>query len=137
MPNPKVLITGASGLIGGLVLNNLSEKYDFSALNRRKVERVPHRQADIASLDEILPAFNGIDTVLHLSAYLEDVNDWDNTNKVNKRVRTMFLKLQGETMYPGSFLQALEVLCLGMNWITHTAISHAGSMKKYLTTGNL
>ena len=61
MPNPKVLITGASGLIGGLVLNNLSEKYDFSALNRRKVEGVPHRQADIASLDEILPAFNGID----------------------------------------------------------------------------
>ena len=83
MPNPKVLITGASGLIGGLVLDHLYQKYDFSALNRRKVEGVPHRQADIASLDEILPAFDGIDTVLHLSAYLEDVNDWDNTNKVN------------------------------------------------------
>ena len=83
MPNPKVLITGASGLIGGLVLENLSGKYDFSGLNRRKVEGIPHTQADISSLDEILPAFRGIDTVLHLSAYLADVNDWENTNKVN------------------------------------------------------
>lgn len=83
MPNPKVLITGASGLIGGLVLENLSGKYDFSGLNRRKVEGIPHRQADISNLDEILPAFEGIDTVLHLSAYLADVNDWENTNKVN------------------------------------------------------
>jgi nucleoside-diphosphate-sugar epimerase len=83
MPKSKVLITGASGLIGGLVLENLSEKYDFSALNRRKVERIPFRQADISNLDEILPAFEGIDTVLHLSAYLADVNDWENTNIVN------------------------------------------------------
>ena len=76
MSRPKVLITGASGLIGGLILENLSEKYDFSALNRRKVEGIPFRQADISSLDEIIPAFQGIDTVLHLSAYLADVNDW-------------------------------------------------------------
>ena len=45
----KVLITGANGLIGGLVLKGLGDKYEFSALNRRPVE--------------------GIDTVLHLSAY--------------------------------------------------------------------
>ena len=83
MPKSKVLITGASGLIGGLVLENLSEKYDFSALNRRKVEGIHFRQADISNLDEILPAFEGIDTVLHLSAYLADVNDWENTNIVN------------------------------------------------------
>ena len=83
MPKSKVLITGASGLIGGLVLENLSETYDFSALNRRKVEGIPFRQADISNLDEILPAFEGIDTVLHLSAYLADVNDWENTNIVN------------------------------------------------------
>ena len=60
MSRPKVLITGASGLIGGLILENLSEKYDFSALNRRKIEGIPFRQADISSLDEILPAYNDV-----------------------------------------------------------------------------
>ena len=83
MGKPKVLITGASGLIGGLVIKGLSEKYDFSALNRSKIEGIPLRQADISNIDEILPAFEGIDTVLHLSAFLADVNDWENTNQVN------------------------------------------------------
>ena len=83
MAKPKVLITGASGLIGGIVIEGLSEKYDFSALNRRKIEGIPLRQADISNIDEILPAFEGIDTVLHLSAFLADVNDWENTNQVN------------------------------------------------------
>ena len=43
MAKPKVLITGASGLIGGLVIEGLSEKYDFSALNRSKIEGIPLR----------------------------------------------------------------------------------------------
>ena len=80
---PKVLVTGASGLIGGLVLQHLLDKYQFSALNRRPVEGVPCLQADIADLDAILPAFEGIDMVLHLSAYTEDVNAWEGTRSVN------------------------------------------------------
>ena len=34
---PKVLITGASGLVGGLVIRDLSDKYEFSGLSRRAV----------------------------------------------------------------------------------------------------
>ena len=30
----KVLVTGASGLIGGLIVTKLEDKYEFSALNR-------------------------------------------------------------------------------------------------------
>ena len=44
----KVLVTGASGLIGGLVTKNLASKYDFSALNRRPIEGIPCTQGDIA-----------------------------------------------------------------------------------------
>ena len=73
----KVLITGASGLIGGLALKNLSDKYEFSALNRRAMEGIPCVQADISDADAIQSAFEGIDTVLHLSAYTEDVYEWD------------------------------------------------------------
>lgn len=37
MEKKKVLITGASGLIGGLTIARLSDKYDFSGLSRRNV----------------------------------------------------------------------------------------------------
>lgn len=80
---PKVLVTGASGLIGGLVLRDLGDKYEFSAVNRSKVEGVPCLQADIADLDTILPAFEGMDMVLHLSAYTDDIHEWDGTLSVN------------------------------------------------------
>ena len=79
----KVLITGASGLIGALVLKDLGDKYEFSALNRRPVEGIPCLQADIADFDAILPAFAGMDMVLHLSAYTTDVNQWAGTLSVN------------------------------------------------------
>jgi nucleoside-diphosphate-sugar epimerase len=81
-PGRKVLITGASGLIGRLTREHLGRKYDFSALNRRPVEGIPCLQADIADLDAIRPAFDGIETVLHLAAYTEDVQDWDGTMRV-------------------------------------------------------
>ena len=61
----KVLITGANGLIGGLVLKGLGSKYEFGALNRGPVE--------------------GIDTVLHLSACTEDVYEWEGSERVNIR----------------------------------------------------
>jgi len=79
---PKVLITGASGLIGRLTRQHLESRYDFSALNRRPVEGVPCLQADIADLDTIRPAFQGIDTVLHLAAYTQDVQDWAGTMQI-------------------------------------------------------
>ncbi len=72
----KVLITGASGLIGGLVLEGLGHKYEFSALNRRKVEAIPCHQADISDLEAILPAFEGIHTVVHLAAYTQG-DEWE------------------------------------------------------------
>ena len=71
----KVLVTGGSGLIGGLVLKNLADKYEFSVLNRRAVEGVPCTQADISDFDAILPAFKDIHTVVHLAA--DTTGGWD------------------------------------------------------------
>ena len=81
MPKKNVLITGASGLIGGLTIAALGQKYEFSGLSRRKVEGIPHLQADIADGNAIKPAFHGIHTVLHLAAANQEheVNDWDAT----------------------------------------------------------
>ncbi|MCH7906037.1 MAG: NAD(P)-dependent oxidoreductase [Chloroflexi bacterium] len=66
----RVLVTGMSGLIGGLVGRSLAQNYYVRALNRRPVEGVDCVQADIADLDAIRPAFEGIDTVVHMAAYL-------------------------------------------------------------------
>ena len=74
---PKVLVTGASGLIGGLVIRNLADQYIFSGLNRRPVEGIKSTQADIADLDAIRPAFEGIDMVVHMSAETKDLGNWD------------------------------------------------------------
>ena len=74
----KVLVTGGSGLIGGLVVKHLGDKYEFSALNRRRVESIPCTQADIADYDAILPAFKGIDMVVHMANYTSDSDSWEN-----------------------------------------------------------
>jgi nucleoside-diphosphate-sugar epimerase len=76
---PNVLITGASGLIGRLTIAGLSEKYNFSALNRRPVAGIPCLQADINDAAAIKPAFAGMNMVLHLSANTTDVFDWGDT----------------------------------------------------------
>ena len=68
----KVLITGMSGLIGGLLRRHLEDLggYELTALNRRAVEGVKCFQADITNLEAIKPAFEGQDVVVHLAAYL-------------------------------------------------------------------
>ena len=80
----KVLITGMSGLIGGLLRKHLEGigGYQLSALNRRQVDGVECLRADIADLDAIRPAFDGIDVVVHLAAQIED-EPWETMARTN------------------------------------------------------
>ena len=66
----KVLITGMSGLIGGILRRHLESVggYELSALNRRRVEGVECFQADVTDLEAIKPAFASKDVVVHLAA---------------------------------------------------------------------
>src|SRR4030095_11263891 len=64
----SVLVTGMSGLIGGALRRHLEGKYALSALNRQPVPGVPCHRAHIARLDASAPAFEGVDTVVHLAA---------------------------------------------------------------------
>ena len=73
----KVLITGANGLIGSALRRILGDKYEWSALNRSELPGVPTTRADIADLEAIRPAFEGIDTVVHLAAVARVDASWE------------------------------------------------------------
>ena len=64
----KIVITGMSGLIGGLLRKDLATDYDLVAVNRRSLSGVRCFQADITDLQSIAPAFEGADVVIHLAA---------------------------------------------------------------------
>jgi nucleoside-diphosphate-sugar epimerase len=64
-------------LIGTALRRILSDKYEWSALNRRDLPGVPTTQADIGDLEAIQPAFEGVDTVVHLAAVAQVSASWD------------------------------------------------------------
>ena len=80
----RVLVTGMSGLIGGLLRTHLEEQggYRLSALNRSAVEGVECFQADIADIQAIQPAFEGKDVVVHLAAKIGD-EPWEALQRAN------------------------------------------------------
>lgn len=79
----KILVTGMSGLIGGLVGRALAQEYEVRALNRRRVEGVECILADVADFAAIRPAFDGIDTVIHLAAHACEDNDLEQHLRTN------------------------------------------------------
>ena len=64
----KILITGMSGLIGGLAAREFSSDHEVHGLGRTPVDGYQYTTADISDLDSILPAFDGVETVIHMSA---------------------------------------------------------------------
>ena len=76
MSKPKVLVTGASGLIGGLVLGGLSDKYEFSGLSRHAVPGIPYTVGSITDRDAVRRAVAGQDMVLHLAGETQSL-EWD------------------------------------------------------------
>ena len=77
MSKPKVLVTGASGLIGGLVLGNLSDRYEFSGLSRHAVPGIPYTEAPVTDLEAVRRAVAGQDMVLHLAGETKNDDNWD------------------------------------------------------------
>ncbi|MDE0660596.1 MAG: NAD(P)-dependent oxidoreductase [Gammaproteobacteria bacterium] len=79
----NILVTGMSGLIGGLVRARLESRAELSALNRQPVDRIPTTQADLADYDAIRPAFEGQEVVVHLAAKAGENFPWDELLQTN------------------------------------------------------
>lgn len=93
----KVLVTGLSGLIGSILRPELESLHELSALNRSVVDGIPTTQADIADEDAIRPAFDGIDTVVHLAAKAGDRHPWPDLHSTNIIGTYNVLKLARES----------------------------------------
>lgn len=63
----RVVVTGASGVIGRAVMEHLADRYELVPVTHRTAE-FPSIVADVNDLDALLPAFEGADAVVHLAA---------------------------------------------------------------------
>ena len=79
----KVLITGMSGLIGGLVRRQLEGRYELMGLNRSEVPGAKCVQAELSDLEAIRPAFEGQDVVVHLGAKSGENFTWQEFQDTN------------------------------------------------------
>jgi nucleoside-diphosphate-sugar epimerase len=115
MDRPKILVTGASGLIGGLVLRDLSDRYEFSGLSRRNVDGIPMTHASVTDLDAIRPAFRGVDGVLHLAVSVA-VDDWDEQMAVTAQgTLNVFRAAQEAGVQRVVFMSSGSTMC-GWEW---------------------
>ncbi|CAN5833115.1 NAD-dependent glucose-6-phosphate dehydrogenase Azf [soil metagenome] len=81
-PNKRVLITGAGGLIGRVLRRALAPHYELRLLSRSPLD-VPGHVADIADLQAIQPAFEGVQSVVHLAASSSTRSEWDDVLPAN------------------------------------------------------
>jgi nucleoside-diphosphate-sugar epimerase len=77
-----VLVTGAAGLIGGVVADSLSGDYAVHGLDVSRSDRVQW-VTDMIDLRRAQPAFEGMDAVLDLAAYASVSTAWDGVIRNN------------------------------------------------------
>lgn len=75
-PRTRVLITGASGLIGGVLAGGLAAEYVLRGVDRRRVIGMPSRRGNMRRLRSIEPSFRGADTVIDLAAKPDPNISW-------------------------------------------------------------
>ena len=71
----KVLITGAAGLVGGVLRDGLADRYELSTIDVRPLVG-DHLQASMADLDAVRPAFEGKDVVIDLASHATGATPW-------------------------------------------------------------
>ena len=79
----RVLITGASGLIGGVLRESLRDSYDLSGIDIRPADGFRSLVASMTDRTAIEPAFEGIDVVIDLADKVSVESSWDDIYRNN------------------------------------------------------
>lgn len=86
MATTRVVITGANGAVGTMLLERLADRYEIVALGRTAGEGpngIAIAEADIRSLDALLPHMEGVDTVVHLAGDASPDATWESVLELN------------------------------------------------------
>lgn len=75
----RILITGAAGLIGGIIRQRLAGEHALSALDLRPIGGQPSTVADYTDLAAIASAFERQDAIVHLAADPDPGEPWHST----------------------------------------------------------
>jgi NAD+ dependent glucose-6-phosphate dehydrogenase len=83
----RVLITGAAGRIGASLADQLRDRYDLRLQYHRTIPEQPpvadHLVANIANYDEIAPALDGMDAVIHMAGEPSPRASWEEVHEAN------------------------------------------------------
>jgi nucleoside-diphosphate-sugar epimerase len=71
-----VLVTGAAGLLGGVLIDGLGSARSVRGIDARSGDRTD-RVVDMRHLDQVTAAFAGVDTVIDLAANADATTGWD------------------------------------------------------------
>ena len=75
----RVLVTGATGTIGGIVAEDLADRWEMTLLSRRRIRRPGFRRLDVAhDYDRLAKLVAEHDAVVHLAYVEEDEETVDN-----------------------------------------------------------
>lgn len=80
MSNPKVLITGAAGKVGNMLVKHIADRYVLVLGDTEPIQAVSpavFMKVD-AKLEEVRQACAGVDTVVHLAAEAHPDGAWEN-----------------------------------------------------------
>lgn len=118
----RVLVTGASGMLGGAVADLLAARGDDVTVMQRRSAGGRHRESlgDIRSREDVRRAVDGQDAVVHLAAKVDVVGDWMDFVDTNVR-GTMYLV---EAMQAAGVGQLVQVSSPS---VAHTGASLTGS----------
>ncbi len=79
----KVLITGGAGLIGSILIERLSDRYDITSFDLKEADGARSVVGDLSELDVVESAVAGHDAVVHLAADRSAEAEWESALKNN------------------------------------------------------
>mgnify|MGYP001388511713 CR=1 FL=1 len=101
----RVLITGAAGLIGGILRRSLVG-HELAGIDIKPNDEFSLEVCDISDLSSIRSAFEGADSVVHLAAIASSTAPWDSIINNNIIGTYNVLRLQNKPELRGSCLLA-------------------------------
>lgn len=79
----KVLITGGAGLIGSILIERLSDRYEFTSFDLKEAKGANSVVGDLSDLSAVEAAFKGQDAIVHLAADRNAGAEWESALKNN------------------------------------------------------